>query len=124
MILGSVSCNPSAPTSPCGGKWSASINIPCVENLILSAPDESCGCDSPPYWAFSGNASKCSCCRCDPPQYECSSCISSAQYDLIYDANANNECLSTFGHTCWTDGIYIYSCHSDCLAAHSECQPP
>lgn len=118
-IIGSISCNPLSSTSPCGGKWSASLNISCVENFILNAPDESCGCDQPPYWTFTGDASECGCCQCDEPQYECSSCRPSSLEPVI-----NDQCIEIFGHSCWEDGLYIYRCHSDCLAAHPIDCPP
>jgi formylglycine-generating enzyme required for sulfatase activity len=58
-----ITCNPSAPASPCGNKWSATMSIGCVTNFALSPADESCSCNIPPTWAFSGDAKDCTCCR-------------------------------------------------------------
>lgn len=61
----SLSCNSSAPLYPCAGKWTGTLDIGCVTNLVLQTPDESCQCNPvyPPLFKFSGNAAGCNCCN-------------------------------------------------------------
>ena len=67
QITSTVRCDPLKPASPCYQKWFATIDIPCVTNLFLRTPDESCTCDTPPLWPFDGDSSTCGCCVTPTP---------------------------------------------------------
>lgn len=60
-----VSCDPAASASSCGNKWSATLDIGCVNGLILTSTDSISCCNIAPVFKFSGDASGCNC--CPPP---------------------------------------------------------
>lgn len=78
----SLTCNSSAYPTPCAGKWSGTLDIGCVTGLTLFPPDESCSCNVPPYFRFSGDVSNCNCC--------CSSCVTiNVSQDTPFSPNCN-----------------------------------
>ena len=120
FVAGTFTCNPSVDVSDCGNKWSASISIPCVQNLTITGQSTPCGCDEAPIFAFSGDTSECSCCNCpnDDLSVVCPACIPCSKYDDEFNATSCEQCIENFGHNCWTNTTFIYSCYNDCVLAN------
>jgi hypothetical protein len=114
-------CNPEVDVSDCENKWSASISIPCIKNLVITGQSTPCGCDEAPIFGISGDTSECSCCNCPDDDFDiaCPVCIPCAQFDEQNPGGtACESCIDTFGHACWTNEIFIYECYNDCVAAN------
>ena len=132
-ITGTISCNPQVVltefnSTSCATKWSASISSTCG-NVSLGTNDGMCSNDHPPQWPILGSLEGCpeNCCNCpdDTVDRDCVDCIFDADFDAIENTNPTppggltirDNCLSAYGHPCWTDGYSVYPCYEDCRQA-------
>jgi hypothetical protein len=122
-VSATFTCNPEVDVSDCVNKWSASISIPCIQNLVITGQSNPCGCDEAPVFGLSGDTSECSCCNCPEDDFSiaCPVCIPCAQRDEETGppppgvSTVCEQCILQYGHACWTDGTFTYECYNDCV---------
>jgi hypothetical protein len=125
-VSATFTCNPDVDVSDCVNKWSASISIPCIQNLVITGQSIPCGCDEAPVFGLSGDTSECSCCNCPDDDFSivCSVCKPCAQRDEETGppppgvSTVCEQCINAYGHACWTDEENVYQCYNDCVQAN------